>query len=91
MTIEEFRAYVKGLRFDLRKGDAKVVVLEATGPVPYQTETKFDFPWLAIAPATGSVESSASTMVTLTFSEAARRGIVCHCKIIIGRMYFHRK
>jgi hypothetical protein len=56
---------------DTADRDVELVVCEGAGPVPYQTGTALGRPWLSISPATGSVASSASTMVTLTFSEAA--------------------
>lgn len=36
MTMKELRAYVKGLNLDKRVGEAKVVILSASGSVKYQ-------------------------------------------------------
>jgi hypothetical protein len=56
---------------DTAEREIELVLCDGAGPVSFGTAAQNGFPWLAIDPATGSVESSASTFVTLTFSEAA--------------------
>jgi len=56
---------------DTAEREIELVLCDGAGPVSFGTAALNGFPWLAIDPVTGSVAAEASTMVTLTFSEAA--------------------